>query len=141
MILVDTTVWVDFFRGVDSPEVAELQKQIESSNDVCICGVILTEVLQGIRDEKSYATAKAIFESFLYLPMTRLTFQRAAGLYRSLRARGITIRNAADCMIASVALEHHVPLLHNDRDFDAIAAAGDLNIVRTHGRRRKKADG
>ena len=63
MILVDTTVWVDFFRGVDSPEVAELQKQIELSNDVCICGVILTEVLQGIRDEKSYATAKAIFES------------------------------------------------------------------------------
>ena len=76
----------------------------------------------------------AAFDSFLFLPMTRRTFERAANLYRTLRRKGITIRNAVDCIIASVAIEHDIPLLHNDRDFNAIAALGDLKIVKTRGK-------
>jgi predicted nucleic acid-binding protein len=89
------------------------------------------EVLQGIRDDKEYANALASFDSFILLPMTQPTFIKAAELYRILRRRGLTICNAVDCMIAAVALEHDVPLLHNDRDFDAIESLGILKIVET----------
>jgi predicted nucleic acid-binding protein len=126
--LIDTTVWIDFFRGTDTPEVLELQRLIDASEDVCICGVILTEVLQGIREDTDHAAASAAFEAFLFLPMTQRSFTRAADIYRTLRRRGVTIRNAMDCMIASVAIEHDVPLLHNDRDFNTIAALGELKI-------------
>ena len=131
MTLVDTTVWIDFFRGTDTPQVQELDRMLNANEDVCICGVILMEVLQGIRDDKEYANALASFDSFIVLPMTQPTFIKAAELYRILRRRGLTIRNAVDCMIAAVALEHDVPLLHNDRDFDAIESLGILKIVET----------
>ena len=131
MILVDTTVWIDFFRGTNTPGVRELQRIVEADEDVCFCGVILTEVLQGICEDKDYAKAAAAFESFLFLPMTQRTFARAAEIYRALRRRGTTIRNAVDCMIAAVAIEHDIPLLHNDRGFAAIAALGGLKVVET----------
>jgi len=136
--IVDTTIWIDFFRGTDTPEVRELQRMIDASEDVCICGVILTEVLQGIREDKDYAETSAAFEPFLFLPMTQRTFIRAADLYRTLRRTGTTVRNAVDCMIASVAIEHDIPLLHNDRDFDAIAVLGGLRVVKTREKPTKK---
>lgn len=136
--LVDTTVWIDFFHGTDTSEVRELQRRIEASEDVCTCGVILTEVLQGIREDKDHAAASAAFEAFLFLPMTQRTFLRAADLYRTLRHRGITIRSAVDCMIATVAIEHDIPLLHNDLDFDAIATLGKLKVVKTRERPTRK---
>ena len=127
--LIDTTVWIDFFRGADTAQVQELERILNANEDICVCGVVLTEVLQGIRDDKEYAKALASFDSFILLPMTRATFVRAAELYRTLRRRGLTIRNAVDCMIAAVALEHDVALLHNDRDFGAIASLGKLKVV------------
>jgi predicted nucleic acid-binding protein len=127
--LVDTTVWIDFFRGTATPEVLELQRLIEADEDICVCGVILTEVLQGIRDDKDHAMVSAALDAFLFLPMNQRTFIRAADIYRDLRRKGVTIRNAVDCMIASVALEHNIPLLHHDRDFDGIASLGQLKVV------------
>jgi predicted nucleic acid-binding protein len=106
---------------------------------VCICGVILTEVLQGIREDKDHAAASAAFEAFLFLPMTQRTFMRAADLYRTLRRREVTVRNAVDCMIASVAIEHDIPLLHNDRDFDGIATLRNLKVVKTRERPARKS--
>jgi len=137
--IVDTTVWIDFFRGTDTPEVLELQRLIDASEDVCICGVILTEVLQGIREDKDHVAASAAFDEFLFLPMTRDTFLRAADLYRTLRRKGVTVRNAVDCMIASVAIEHDIPLLHNDRDFDAISTMSRLKVVKTTGRPTRRS--
>lgn len=139
MTIVDTTVWIDFFHGTDTPEIREVQRLLDASEDVCICGVILTEVLQGIREDKDHAAAATAFEAFLFLPMTRHTFIQAADLYRTLRRGGITIRNAVDCMIASVAIEHDIPLLHNDRDFDAIATLGNLKVVKTRARPTRKS--
>jgi predicted nucleic acid-binding protein len=137
--IVDTSVWIDFFGGNDTPEVQELQRLIDASEDVCICGVILTEVLQGIREDKDHAAASAAFEAFLFLPMTQRTFMRAADLYRTLRRREVTVRNAVDCMIASVAIEHDIPLLHNDRDFDGIATLRNLKVVKTRERPARKS--
>jgi predicted nucleic acid-binding protein len=129
MVLVDTTVWVDLFSGLGTPQVIALESLIARREDICLCGVILTEVLQGIRDDEEHANTQAIFSDLLYLPMTRETFLLAARIYRSLRARGITIRNSIDCMIAAVCIENKVALLHNDRDFDPISKHFDLKIA------------
>ena len=130
MVLVDTTVWIDFFAAKSTPEVAELERMLNEEEDICTCGIILTEVLQGIREDEDYQRTLSRFDTFLLLPMTRQAFLRASELYRSLRRRGVTIRKSVDCMIASVAIEHDIALLHNDRDFDPIEIYCGLKVVR-----------
>ena len=130
MVLVDTTVWIDFFAAKSTPEVAELERMLNEEEDICTCGIILTEVLQGIREDEDYQRTLSRFDIFLLLPMTRQAFLRASELYRSLRRRGVTIRKSVDCMIASVAIEHDIALLHNDRDFDPIETYCGLKVVR-----------
>ena len=128
MVLVDTTVWIDFFADRSEPHVAALEKLIENEEDLCLCGIILAEVLQGIRSEKDYIKTKDYLDDLVFLPMQQATFIRAAEVYRSLRKRGVTIRKPVDCMIASVAIEHDIPLLHNDRDFDYMARYSNLRV-------------
>jgi len=129
MIIVDTSVWIDLFAGRDRRQVNVLESLVEARVDICLCGVILTEILQGIREEEEYTKTESILSNLIFLPMTRETFLLAARVYRDLRARGITIRNSVDCMIAAVCIENNVRLLHNDRDFDLIAANSDLQVV------------
>jgi predicted nucleic acid-binding protein len=128
MVLVDTTVWIDFFADRSEPHVAALQKLIEIEEDLCLCGIILAEVLQGIRSDEDYILTKNYLDDLIFLHMRQATFIRAAEVYRSLRKRGVTIRKPVDCMIASVAIEHDIPLLHNDRDFDYIAKHSNLRV-------------
>ncbi|MDD5205051.1 MAG: PIN domain nuclease [Desulfobacterales bacterium] len=128
MVLVDTTVWIDFFADRSEPHVAALEKLIQNEEDLCLCGIILAEVLQGIRSEEDYIKTKDYFDDLVFLPMQQATFIRAAEVYRSLRKRGVTIRKPVDCMIASVAIEHDIPLLHNDRDFDYMAKYSNLKV-------------
>lgn len=130
MVLVDTTVWVDFFSGRNTSQVSVLEGLLQSGEDICLCGVILTEVLQGIRNDTEYVEALSRFEAFLFLPMDRNTFIKSASLYRTLRRKGIIIRKPIDCMIAAVAIEHNVPLLHNDRDFDPMEKNCGLKVLR-----------
>ncbi len=131
MVLVDTTVWVDFFDGKDTTQVRQLEQFLASGEDVCTCGVILTEILQGIRNDAEYNETRSQFDFFLFLPMSRHTFVKAADLYRMLRKQGITIRKAVDCMIAAVAIENNIPLLHNDKDFDPMEKHCGLKVVKT----------
>jgi predicted nucleic acid-binding protein len=128
MVLVDTTVWIDFFADRNVPHVAALQKVIETEEDLCICGVILAEVLQGIRSDADYIETKNYLDDLISLPMRQATYVGAAQVYRSLRKRGVTIRKPVDCMIASVAIEHDIVLLHNDRDLNDIAKHTKLKI-------------
>ena len=129
MVLVDTTVWIDLFAGHDTVQVNALARFLDAGEDICVCGVVLTEVLQGIREDADYRRTRDSFAHFLFLPMGLDTYVPAAGLYRSLRRRGITIRKPIDCMIAAVAIEHAIPLLHNDRDFGPIAKYCGLDVV------------
>jgi predicted nucleic acid-binding protein len=131
MVLVDTTVWIDFFADRPLPHVARLQDLIEAEEDLCLCGVILTETLQGIRSDITYRKTREYFESLLFLPMDQGTFLLAAELYRSLRKKGVTVRKPVDCMIAAVAIEGDLRLLHNDRDFEHIARHSELKILKT----------
>lgn len=129
MILVDTTVWIDFFSGRDTHQVSLLSDIIEQKQELCICGIILTEVLQGIRNSREHDTVQKLFNSLIFMEMEKETFLLAAEIYRSLRLRGITVRKTLDCMIASIAIEHKIPLLHHDRDFDPIKKYCGLAVV------------
>jgi len=131
MILVDTTVWIDFFRGKTTSQVDILELLISEGQDICICGLVLTEVLQGIREEKQYKKIKTYFDDLVFLPMTQSMHLLSADIYRALRKKGITVRKSIDCMIASVAISHGVQLLHNDKDFIPIEKHCRLKAVKT----------
>ena len=130
MILVDTSVWIDFFSKDNSRQATMLESLIEEGEDICLCGVVLTEVLQGIRDNRQYNKTQSILSNLIFLPMNRNTFLYAATIYRTLRARGITIRNSVDCMIAAVCIENKVLLLHNDKDFNLIENHFSLRVLK-----------
>ena len=130
MILVDSTVWIDFFTGKTTSQVNILELLISEDQDICVCGLVLTEVLQGVREEKQYKKIKNHFANLVFLPMTQPMYLHSAEIYRSLRKKGITIRKPIDCMIASVAIAHKVQLLHNDKDFTPIGKHCGLKTVK-----------
>jgi len=131
VILVDTSVWIDFFAGRDSPHVATLECLVVDNEDLALCGIILTEILQGIADDTTHRRVRRYLSPLLMLPMPDTVFVRAADIYRKLRKTGITIRKSNDCIIAATALEHHGQLLHNDTDFVHIEKHFPLKVVNT----------
>lgn len=130
MILVDTSVQIDFFGKTNPDHVKKVTSLIEHNENICTNGLILTEVLQGIRNDQQYKKVKNYFDSLIFLPMDYDIFIHSATIYRKLREKGITIRKPIDCMIAATAIEHHVVLLHNDRDFDPISKHCGLNAIK-----------
>lgn len=131
MVLVDTSVWIDFLRGTPTATAGTLGTLVANHADICICGVILTEILQGIRSDKRFSQTRELLGTTVFLPMGRETFAHAAVLYRQLRKKGFTVRKPIDCMIAAVAIEHDVPLLHNDKDFQPLEKHGSLKVYKT----------
>lgn len=128
-MLVDTTVWVDFFRGKETRQVATLEKAILQRDNIFYCGLVLTEILQGISNAKQSQLLKSHFNSLLYLDMHRDVYLHAADIYVILRQKGITVRKTIDCLIAALAISHKIPLLHNDRDFHPIKKHCGLNCI------------
>jgi predicted nucleic acid-binding protein len=130
MVMVDTTVWIDFFSAHSYPHVKTLENLILNREDICICGIILTEVLQGIRKDSEFRRTRDLFATLIFLPMRYSSFLRSAEIYRKLRRKGITIRKPVDCMIASIAIENEIALLHNDKDFLPIEESFGLRRCR-----------
>ncbi len=130
MILVDTSVWVDFFRGVDSSETTWLATTIAADKDLCICGPVFTEILQGIVSDIECRKVKGFLLPFIYLPTMQSTYNLAAEIYRAARKKGKTIRNTVDCIIAACAIENSAKLLQRDKDFLVIADVSKLKLVR-----------
>ena len=130
MVLVDTSVWIDFLRGTSSAPAKAMESLLVDRADLCICGVIMTEILQGIRNDKQFSRTLDLLGTFVFLPMTHETFIRSAQLYRKLRKKGFTVRKPIDCMIAAVAIEHDVPLLHKDKDFLPLEKHGALKMYK-----------
>ena len=128
-ILVDTSVWVNFFRDIPAPANDFLDRNF-TSIIITICPVILQEIFQGIATDTDEKAVKPYFENLVRLTDDPyiIAFE-AAGLYRSLRKRGITIRKSNDCLIAAYAIRNDIELLHSDRDFTNIAAFSDLKTV------------
>jgi predicted nucleic acid-binding protein len=117
MILVDTSVWIDYFKGLDTQETNILDLAL-GNNDVAIGDLILLEILQGFRADKEYKIAKEHLSALHQFNMltTELAI-KAAENYRVLRKQGITIRKTADIIIATFCIENRLPLLFTDRDF------------------------
>jgi len=130
LILVDTSIWVDFFHDSRKSKPANiLQKLIEEENDVCICPIIYQEILQGIRDDKTFLKIKFILKNILMINTPIITVaDHAVDLYRSLRKKGITIRKPYDCLIASYAILENIFIFHNDFDFDQMKGNSKIKI-------------
>jgi predicted nucleic acid-binding protein len=129
-ILVDTTIWVDFFREKERAKQADiLQQLIEQENDICICPLIYQEVLQGVKDDKAFTEIKSILQNVTMIDTPIMTVvDHAINLYRSLRKKGITIRKPYDCLIASYAILEDIHLLHNDSDFKQMENNSKLKV-------------
>ena len=117
MVLVDTSFWI---RQLQTSRNFD---QIAPLAEIATCPPVIQEVLQGIRLEPAYRTARDIFFSLHIFdsPMSLEVFEEGAQIYRTGRALGVTIRSSVDCLIAACAIRNGVPILHSDRDFDAIA--------------------
>lgn len=115
--LVDTTIWVEFFRGRDS----RLQQML-LSDEVAICPVIIQEILQGIVEDEKYEELKDHIDGIELIKADPLVAAiGAADIYWQLRKKGYIIRKANDCLIAWFAIHSGYPLLHKDRDFETIS--------------------
>lgn len=117
VILVDSSVWIDYFIGNDSAEADFLDRTL-GNRAVAIGDLILTEILQGFRHEKDYKVAKKLLEELTVFELLGKKMAiKSADNFRKLRKKGITIRKTADVIIASYCIEHNLPLLFSDKDF------------------------
>lgn len=118
MILVDSSVWIDFFRGTPSPEADRLDALL-GNEPVLIGDLILTEVLQGFTSERDFNQAHRLLGSLDLIEIAgRKIATQAARNFRTLRALGVTERKTLDTLIATRCIESGIALLHSDRDFD-----------------------
>lgn len=118
MILVDSSVWIDYFRGVASPETDKLDVLL-GREPVAVGDIILAEVLQGFTRERDFRQALSLFRSLesLHIGGDEIAVQ-AARNFRELRTRGVTVRKTIDTLIATRCIHDNIPLLFSDRDFD-----------------------
>ncbi|MBK9178396.1 MAG: PIN domain nuclease [Acidimicrobiales bacterium] len=126
MILVDTSAWVEFLRGTDSP-VCEAVDQI-LAGDIAICDAISMELLAGARDERQLGQLRGLLARTTTLPTTPADYELAATMYRACRVRGETVRKLIDCLIGAVAVRAGVEILHADADFATLARHTDLRV-------------
>lgn len=124
MILIDSSVWIDYLRDVDSPAVTKLWNLLSDDSKVATTGVIVGEVLSGQKSERLYKGMLRDMEGLISLPADDPTdYIAAAEIYRNCRAKGLTVRGLTDCLIAAIAIRTGATLLHSDRDFETIEKA------------------
>ena len=128
MILLDTSAWIEFLRDTGSPVCLLVDEILDG--EVVTCDVVHMEVLAGGRDEAHLRLLRRILARPVLLPTYRTDYDAAAALYRRCRRQGTTIRSMLDCLVAAVAIRNGVPVLHGDRDFDALARHTELEIYR-----------
>ena len=131
MIVVDTTVWIDFLEARGTLFDLHLKKLIEQGESLALTDLIYCEILQGILEERDFVRIRNMLRAYPILRMRGLeTFEQAARIFRDCRRRGYTVRKTVDCLIAATCLDAGVELYHNDRDFETIARVRELRIYR-----------
>jgi len=133
VVIVDTTVWVDYLNGISTPEVEWLDRESERQRlgllDLTVC-----EVLQGVPTDAAAARVLRTLRRFEIFDTGGIALAEAAARnYRSLRGRGRTVRKTIDCLIATFCLQHSHALLHGDRDFDPFEDVLGLQVVHPGG--------
>ncbi len=129
MILVDSSVWIDYFNGVDNPQSNYLYDNL--GREVFVTGdLIMLEVLQGFRSNRDYATGRKILESLPFFNLCGKEVAIAASKnYRILRKKGITLKKTIDMVIATFCIENKIRLLHNDKDFMPLQKFAGLDTI------------
>lgn len=125
--LADTSAWIDLLKGSPTPAADKLAAAIEADEPIFLTGLVAAEILRGCphdRDVKRVWEALSSFEAIE--PRYPETSMHAAELFRAARARGLTVRSTVDCVIAALALEHGLAVLHSDRDYAALAKVAPL---------------
>jgi hypothetical protein len=129
MILVDSSVWIDFFNGLETRQTNVLDNLL-GQEPVLIGDLILTEVLQGFRRDADYRKARALLDTLELRQLGgKAIALAAADNYRRLRRRGVTPRKTIDMIIATYCVAHDLQLLHSDRDFDGLEKELGLTIA------------
>ena len=132
MILVVSSVWIDFFRGTATPQVERLDALLGSTL-LAVGDLILTEVLQGVRDEKQFNQVRKRLDQFMQMELAGKDIAlQAARNFRTLRGLGVTVQKTVVTIIATRCIEDGIELLHSDRDFDAFAQHLGLKVVYTN---------
>ncbi|MCX7152541.1 MAG: PIN domain nuclease [Proteobacteria bacterium] len=122
MILVDSSVWIDYFRGIPTPETEKLDALL-GTEPIATGDLILTEVLQGFVSDKDFNQAKKLLTSLVIVDLAGQDIAiQAAKNFRALRSLGITVRKTIDTVIATRCIESRLSLLYSDRDFDPFVA-------------------
>jgi predicted nucleic acid-binding protein len=130
MVIVDTSVWIDFLNDVENRQTVWLEAALKLQK-IGLTTLILCEVLQGARTELQFHDLiRDFFKLDVFDTGDAKLAVASAQNYRTLRQRGYTIRRTIDCIIATFCIEHGHQLLHNDRDFDVFEAHLDLRVVR-----------
>lgn len=129
MLVVDSTVWIDYFNGVKNPQTDYLDAILDKK-PILVGDLILAEVLQGFRHDPDFEKARRTLGKFTQVHMVSpmLAIQSARN-YRALRKKGITVRKTIDCLIATYCIENDYELLHNDGDFDGYEMHLGLRVV------------
>jgi predicted nucleic acid-binding protein len=121
VIVVDSSVWIDFLNGRNAPHVRRLS-MVLGADEVIVGDLMLCEVLQGLDSERAAQEVEALLRRFEIVPMAGDAIAVAAARnFRSLRRRGITVRKTIDLLIGTWCIENRMPLLHNDSDFRPMA--------------------
>ena len=129
MVIVDTTVWVDYLKGASTPEVEWLDRET-SRQRLGLLDLMACEVLQGLSTDEEAVRVLSHLRRFEIFQTRGIELAVAAARnYRHLRSQGKTVRRTIDCLIATVCIEQNHALLHNDRDFDAFEELLDLQVV------------
>lgn len=133
MILVDTSAWVEEIRRTRSPAHLALTRLLNGGSTIAVTEPVVMELLAGVRSTRELRALRSRILSFPILRVDHLsTYERAAAVWRLCRVAGEPVRNTTDCLIAAVAIREDVPVLHADRDFEAIARHTDLRIEPVH---------
>jgi predicted nucleic acid-binding protein len=129
MIIVDTTVWVDYLRGMHNPETEWLEVQADRKR-LGLTDLILCEVLQGVRNEREFGQVRTELQRFeLFETGGEKLAVAAATNFRIIREKGRTVRKTIDCLIATFCVMNGHTLLHRDRDFDAFEQILSLAVI------------
>ena len=130
MIVVDSSVWIDYFNG-QMNTATDLLYDLLGNEPILIGDLIYAEVLQGFQKDADYIQAKKLFESLTFGEMLgKDVALRSVDNYRTLRKKGVTIRKTIDMIIGTFCIETSMPLLHQDRDFDPMEKHLRLRVVR-----------
>ena len=121
MILVDTSVWIDFIEGNDHWTKERLKEKINERESIAYTDLILLEIIQGIRHGNDRKELDQYFSNFILLNHPRSSILLAAEIYQELQRKGIKIRSIIDCLIAAISIETGAVIFHKDRDYDYIA--------------------